>query len=145
MVWVFGYLDRRPTVIGITEIRHKPIGLADCGIGLKIRDADPVLRLRGWARGENRERFPVGEVSISWGLLARVPMQDIMFVLLEHSFLKMGWEGPGKIHGQLEDVRYSSYPHILGSIHVVTRVGLNETDMRFFREIELRPTEYFLD
>lgn len=141
----FGYLDRRPTVVGFDEIGHRPIELVDCGIGLKIRDVDPVLRVRGGLIYDQRIQFPVGLVSISWGILARIPMQDVMNVLLEHSFLKMGWEGQGKIHGQLEHVRYSAYPHILGSMHIVTRVRLEETDMRFSREIGLRPTEYFLD
>jgi hypothetical protein len=72
-------------------------------------------------------------------------MQDVMNVLLDHSFLNMGWEGQGLIDGQLEHVRYTAYPHILGSIHVATRVRLEETDMRFYRDIRLRPTEYFLD
>jgi hypothetical protein len=141
----FGYLDRRPTVVGFDEIGHKPIELADCGIGLKIRDIDPVLRVRGREKKGRCDQFSVGLVSISWGILARVPMQDVMNVLLEHSFLNMGREGQGTIHGQLEHVRYSAYPHFLGSMHVVTRVGLEETDMRFYREIGLRPTEYFLD
>ena len=141
----FSYLDRRPTAVGFDEIGHKPIELADCGVGLKIRDVDPVLLVRGREKKGRREQFPVGLVSISWGILARIPMQDVMNVLLEHSFLNMGWEGQGKIHGQLEHVRYSAYPHILGSMHIVTRVRLEETDMRFSREIGLRPTEYFLD
>lgn len=141
----FGYLDRRPTIVGFHEIGHEPIELADCGIALKIRDVDPVLRVRGKEKKGHLEQFPVGLVSISWGILARIPMQSVMNVLLDHTFLNMGWEGQGLIQGQWEHVRYTAYPHILGSIHVVTRVRLEETDMRFHREIRLRPTEYFLD
>lgn len=141
----FRYLDLEPTEISAEEFTEQTLELADVGVGLKLKDVDTLLELRG--EGMRRDvRFNVGTVSISWGVLARIRKHDIMMALQEHVALgSCSFRGRWKVNGNYEDSVYSFVYNWYGTINIGTFLERNETDIRFNRRLCLRATDFFLD
>lgn len=141
----FRYLDQGPTEISCEEFTERTIELADVGVGLKLTDVDPLLRLRGEGL-QSDVKFDVGTVSISWGVLARIRKHDIMMALQQHVALGgCSFRSRCKVNENYEDSVYSIVYNWYGSINIGTFLERNETDIRFHRSLCLRATDFFLD
>lgn len=134
-------VESGPTVIDAEETWEQPVELIDCGVGLWIKNVDPILRVRG--KKLNMDvNFDVGVVSVSWGVLAKISREDIFRVLQHHVARWHNLENPARGDSIWDDVLSSMNFAARGTIHMETFLSLGKTDMRLKGGLFLNSPDY---